>query len=533
MTNDTLRQDLAASGGSALVGYQSALTGSAARTVQDKFGDTVTIKDFGAVCDGIHDDSDAINSALASGASRVRFLGTCLVSKPLYYPANIVIEFDAGASVVPVALEDFQKLTLNAADWGYAIFMNANWQSSTVIDTHVLFVGPRCTPASPWNGHFIGSRMVRNLQVVGSYCINMADVVASMACVEVLIRDGWCFDISNCAYDFWEGPTRISVVNCTTINANAGVNFNAIDTYNSGAFTADTLLVQGNRFYSSGTSAVFVSPLASTSYCTNVKILDNFIDQASTATGTGGGGRVWGGITVQRTSVTDIRGNTFNRIGAGAPPIIVTTDAGGASQQTLIADNVINNSALGASGFYIQCYGADSKVWNNRAVNSTATGGAGIAVNDASTVVGPNLMAGASTYLINQNPGGGAAAAALQLDQNTVAGRWETPQPIRAQAFQPGVSYALTALGTNAATALRLTRPYNYISGGAASAGVMLPQNTGNRTGEEWIVWNQSGVSIVVYPWSGDSIAGNPSLTLATSSKVRLVAVTGTLWMIA
>lgn len=520
--------------GSSLVGFLPSGTGaSTTRTVQDKLRDTVSIKDFGAVCDGVHDDSVAINNALSSGASRVRFIGTCLVSKPLYYPSNIIIEFDQGASVVPVALGSFQKLQLNGVDWGYAIFMNVNWQASSITDSNVTFINPRCSPSSAWNGHFIGSRKLSNLQVIGSYCTNMADVVSSMACVDVLVKDGWCNNISNCAYDFWEGPARITVVNCTTINANGGVNFNSVDTYNNGPFTADTLLVQGCRFYSSATSAVYVAPLGNTSFCTNIKILDNFIDQANTATGTGGGGRVWAGITVQRSSVVDIRGNTMNRIGSGAAPIIVTTDAGGASQQSLISDNTINNSTLGASGFYIQCYGANSKVWNNRALNSTATGGVGIAVNDPTSVVGPNLMAGATTYLVNQNPGGGATSAALQLDQNTTVsgGRWDTPQPIRAQAFQPGVSYAIGATGTTSGTALQLTKPFNYVNSGAANSGVILPQNTGNRAGEEWIIWNQSGNTILVYAWPGDTIGGSGSISVATSTKVRLIAITGTLWV--
>jgi len=95
------------------------------------------------------------------------------------------------------------------------------------------------------------------------------------------------------------------------------------------------------------------------------------------------------------------------------------------------------------------------------------------------------------------------------------------------------VSYAISALGTNAATALPLTKPFSYINGGATNAGVILPQNTGNRAGEEWIIWNQAGGNIIVYPFSGDTIGGAASLNVATSTKVRLVAITGTLWIVA
>ncbi len=43
--------------------YQLSATGSVSRTVASKFGDFVSVKDFGAVGNGVADDSDAVNSA--------------------------------------------------------------------------------------------------------------------------------------------------------------------------------------------------------------------------------------------------------------------------------------------------------------------------------------------------------------------------------------------------------------------------------------------------------------------------------------
>ena len=60
---DTLRSDLAASSGSSLVGFIQSGTGAVARTVQDKGRDSVSVLDFGAVGNGVADDTAAFNAA--------------------------------------------------------------------------------------------------------------------------------------------------------------------------------------------------------------------------------------------------------------------------------------------------------------------------------------------------------------------------------------------------------------------------------------------------------------------------------------
>jgi hypothetical protein len=66
-----LRTDLAGSGGSALVGFMPQGSGAVSRSAQVKLREAVSIRDFGAIDDGVTDNKAAILSALNSGAARI------------------------------------------------------------------------------------------------------------------------------------------------------------------------------------------------------------------------------------------------------------------------------------------------------------------------------------------------------------------------------------------------------------------------------------------------------------------------------
>lgn len=99
--DDVLRQDLAndtdPAKGAGLVGYKD-------RTVSSRLNDVVSVKDFGAVGDGVADDSAAVQDAINSSASRRLYfpLGVYLCST-LTIPHSMILEGDGAGSVLKQA----------------------------------------------------------------------------------------------------------------------------------------------------------------------------------------------------------------------------------------------------------------------------------------------------------------------------------------------------------------------------------------------------------------------------------------------
>jgi hypothetical protein len=94
--------ELAATGGSALVGFIQSGTGASARTAQAKGRDIVDVRDFGAVGDGATDDTAAINAALlAHRVVRITGGGTYNVTTINMTQARACLIIDGGTTLAP------------------------------------------------------------------------------------------------------------------------------------------------------------------------------------------------------------------------------------------------------------------------------------------------------------------------------------------------------------------------------------------------------------------------------------------------
>lgn len=88
---------LSASSGSSLVGFMPSGAGAVARTQQDKDREFVSVKDFGAVGDGVTDDTAAFATALASGAMRIYVPYTAsqyVITGALSVPRGVILYGD-------------------------------------------------------------------------------------------------------------------------------------------------------------------------------------------------------------------------------------------------------------------------------------------------------------------------------------------------------------------------------------------------------------------------------------------------------
>ena len=87
---------------SANVTFLQAGANAVLRTAQAKMRDVVSVKDFGAVGDGVADDTAEIQAALTAGAGRAVYFpgGTYLISATLTVPADTMVTGDGYGSVI-------------------------------------------------------------------------------------------------------------------------------------------------------------------------------------------------------------------------------------------------------------------------------------------------------------------------------------------------------------------------------------------------------------------------------------------------
>ena len=128
-TSDVLAV-LARSTGSSLVGYQPPGQGWVSRTVQDKLRETVSVKDFGAVGDGVTNDGPAFTSALQAGAGTSVYVPQGIyLCGALSIPTGTCLYGDSPNSTIIQAIATLPN--------DVVFISNENTSGSTISDTGI------------------------------------------------------------------------------------------------------------------------------------------------------------------------------------------------------------------------------------------------------------------------------------------------------------------------------------------------------------------------------------------------------------
>lgn len=156
---DRLRTDLSASSGASLVGFQQEGTGAVSTTVQSKLREIVSVKDFGAVGNGVTDDTAAIQNAItaARAMAYVRANGITDPTSP-YFEQSSTLYFPPGRYLVTSSL------------WFGIDSSQAGWTSAKIVENVIgdgaIIIGRTAgKPVIDMSGAF-GMR-VRGLSVFG------------------------------------------------------------------------------------------------------------------------------------------------------------------------------------------------------------------------------------------------------------------------------------------------------------------------------------------------------------------------------
>lgn len=96
---DGLSEDTQANQGVISRGARVSQEPDTKQLVQERLQRAVDIRDFGAACNGSHDDTSALQAAINSGAGMVKTAGTTTVSSTINLVSNQIVYIGAGSSM--------------------------------------------------------------------------------------------------------------------------------------------------------------------------------------------------------------------------------------------------------------------------------------------------------------------------------------------------------------------------------------------------------------------------------------------------
>ncbi|RXH06469.1 glycosyl hydrolase family 28-related protein [Bradyrhizobium guangzhouense] len=228
---------------------------------------TIDVSDFGAKCDGSHDDTISIRAAAAavppSGAVLKFPKGVCTTHATIYVKAHTHIKGDDSTLL---AIRPWSADRKGA----YALLENLHYDAGEITDQDISVdkitfdYGDVASLVTPGGGkHAVRFVFVRDVSVTNNifYLRGAEDAVAGLGVNNMLVQGNAAYEFRNCAYDFWFGPSHVRLVDnyAATSKSDQMVNFNPERTSGAGDSTGEIargFTMSNNTLVATGPKAV-------------------------------------------------------------------------------------------------------------------------------------------------------------------------------------------------------------------------------------------------------------------------------------
>jgi hypothetical protein len=286
---------------SLLVSYQPAGTGAVTTTVQAKLRQTVSVKDFGAVGNGVTNDTSAIQAALNAGAGKSVYIpaGTYKTSNALTIPSQTVVYGDGPGTVISCTNPASSQFIINGG---------------TKCQVHDLSINVTTVGTTP----YVAGIEIKNSS---TFCIVQRVSFSGLNWCGVWVNQSDQCQISECNFANWRGAIQDSSDVC--IYQNCSNNIISNNQMNGGGahgvliqdpfsgFYPNRTLVIGNRIGLHTTYGVVIY-LPTGPVDTFNQVIGNFIEsiQGSFASNRSSGAGIY--VVGAGTGGTVISNNTIN-----------------------------------------------------------------------------------------------------------------------------------------------------------------------------------------------------------------------------
>ena len=333
---EILQAALAASGGSDMIGFEQEGSDTL-RTVQDKLRDVIHVKDFGAVCDGVTDDSQAWIDAFAAASGKTLIgpeTASLVTQTILVYPSTHFV--GAGQYVGGIVWDGGDLPVLARPNWS-----NPAIAGSSFVEIEQLQLIDNAT-ARP-NNWTIDLNNATSVNVHKCYIVNQGGVSAPKAHLYGVL-------LGRHIATTYSGDTFVCSLRASRLNK-CKVAMNTTDSYvqSNEIWSVDRdyavlvgdggTLVSENELIPGLDAGVLLQVFVGTPIISICRIVDNYFDGSYTGIYTGWGVLARAGTSLVRSVIT---GNTFWHINEGAINV--------ADMQMCVVNNVYDDCDSNGTG---------------------------------------------------------------------------------------------------------------------------------------------------------------------------------------